>query len=188
MPAYKYLPPHQKHQTFLVLLLAFICFATLAGCGKDPDTATVVKEAPKTNKAAVTISGIVRSDTGVVGSGEVKVQDRSGKKVTTSQIDAKGKYAADIPVGTRYPLLLTAHPGKNEEQKDKLSVAVVEPLSTDHDLTTVSTQIAEKAKSLGGYTRKNMIQAAMKTAAMPDGDKTVGGFRGDPTKQFGGWH
>lgn len=188
MPAYKDSPSHQQYQNFFALLLAFTCFVALAGCGKDPDTSTVVREAPKTNTNAVTISGIVRGKIGVVGSGEVEVQDRSGKKVTTSQIDAKGKYAVDIPAGTRYPLLLIANPGKDEQQKAKLSVAVVEPLSTDHDLTTISTQIAEKAKSLGGYTRKNMMQAAMKTAAMPDGDKTVGGFRGDPTKQFGGWH
>ncbi len=188
MAAYKFSIPSQKHQHFLTSFLALIFITTLSGCGKDPDISSVVKEAPKTNSSAVTISGLVRGESGVVSAGEVKVKDRTGKKVTKSMIDAKGSYKVDIPSGTRYPLLLTATPDRSQQQKGKLSVAVVEPLSTDHDLTVISTKIAEKAKSLGGYTRKNMMQAAMTTAAMPDRDTSVGGFRGDPTKQFGGWH
>ena len=188
MAANKFSVPSQKISNFLAGALVLIFIAALSGCGKNPDTSSVVKEAPKTNSKAVTISGTVRGDSGVVSAGEIKVQDRSGKKVTTSMISEKGLYEVDIPAGTNYPLLLTATPDRNQQQKGKLSVAVVEPLSTDHDLTTISTKIAEKAKSLGGYTRKNMMQAAMTTAAMPDRDTTVGGFRGDPTKQFGGWH
>lgn len=169
-------------------LVAAILSCLLTACGKSDNTASFVKAPPKTNVTAVTISGTVRADTGKLNAGKIKVNDASGKSVATTEIKVKGAYAVEIPAGTRYPIVLTATPDAGEKQKEKLLVAIIEPLSTDHDITSTSTKIAKKAKSLGGYTRKNMLQAAMKTAAMPDGDRTVGGFRGNPTKQFGGWH
>ncbi len=169
-------------------LVAAILGSLLSACGKSDNTASFVKAPPKTNVAAVTVSGTVRTDAGKLNAGTIKVNDKSGKTVATAKIKAKGAYAVEIPAGTHYPIVLTATPGAGENQKEKLQVAIIEPLSTDHDITSTSTRIAKKAKSLGGYNRKNMLQAAIKSAAMPDGDRTVGGFRGDPTKQFGGWH
>jgi len=169
-------------------LVAALLGSLLTACGKSDNTASFVKAPPKTNVTAITVSGTVRADSGKLNAGKVKVSDKSGKTVATAKIKAQGAYAVEIPAGTPYPILLTATPDTAEKQKGKLIVAIIEPLSTDHDITSTSTKIAKQAKSLGGYTRKNMLQAAIKTAAMPDGDKTVGGFRGDPTKQFGGWH
>ncbi len=169
-------------------LVAAILGSLLTACGKSDNTASFVKAPPKTNVTAVTVSGTARADSGKLNTGTITVNDKSGKTVATAEIKAKGAYAVEIPAGTRYPILLTATPGAGEKQKEQLLVAIIEPLSNDHDITSTSTKIAKKAKSLGGYSRKNMLQAAIKTAAMPDGDKTVGGFRGDPTKQFGGWH
>ncbi|MGH8476680.1 MAG: hypothetical protein ACRER2_13050 [Methylococcales bacterium] len=65
---------------------------------------------------------------------------------------------------------------------------MISPTWTDHDITANSTQVAQKAKSLGGYSAQNMMQATLDTVNRPQGDRTVEGFRGDPTKQFGGWH
>jgi hypothetical protein len=70
---------------------------------------------------------------------------------------------------------------------DFISV-VVDADVTNYDINSFTTNIAAKAKSLGGYTRKNMILAASDSVHTPDANKTSAGFRGDPTSQYGGWH
>ena len=57
-----------------------------------------------------------------------------------------------------------------------------------YDINELTTLIAKKAKALGGYTQINMVLAADSTVGIPDANKTTTGFRGDPTKQYGGWH
>jgi hypothetical protein len=52
----------------------------------------------------------------------------------------------------------------------------------------LTTAIAKKAQSMGGYNHANMVRAAEGTIAVPDANKTTEGFRGDPTTQYGGWH
>ena len=56
------------------------------------------------------------------------------------------------------------------------------------DITSLTTAIAKKALKMGSYTNNNLMQAALTAVAIPDKDRTMGGFKGDPTKQFGGWH
>ncbi|HCT99478.1 MAG TPA: hypothetical protein DF614_05290 [Methylococcaceae bacterium] len=59
---------------------------------------------------------------------------------------------------------------------------------TSYDINALTTRIAQRAKSLGGYTRQNMVLAAGDSVNVPDANKTTTGFRGDPTSQYGGWH
>ncbi len=57
-----------------------------------------------------------------------------------------------------------------------------------YDISPLTNAIAQQAKALGGYTLRNMTQAAEDGVHVPDANKTSTGFRGDPTKQYGGWH
>jgi hypothetical protein len=52
----------------------------------------------------------------------------------------------------------------------------------------LTTAIAKAAKTMGGYTRTNMVRAAEETVSVPEGNKTSTGWKGDPTTQYGGWH
>jgi hypothetical protein len=70
---------------------------------------------------------------------------------------------------------------------DFISV-VVDADVTNYDINSFTTNIAAKAKSLGGYTRQNMILAASNSVHTPNANKTSTGWRGDTTKQYGGWH
>ena len=71
---------------------------------------------------------------------------------------------------------------------EKLITAVVHPTITQYDINPLTTLIAKKAKSMGGYSHANMVRAAEGTVTVPDANKTTEGFRGDPTTQYGGWH
>ena len=71
---------------------------------------------------------------------------------------------------------------------EKLITAVVHPTITQYDINPLTTLIAKKAKSMGGYSHANMVRAAEGTVTVPDANKTTEGFRGDPTTQYGSWH
>jgi hypothetical protein len=69
-----------------------------------------------------------------------------------------------------------------------MTAAIIYPNIKKYDINELSTAIAKKAKVLGGYTHYNMMRAAESTVSVPDANKTTTGFKGDPTKQYGGWH
>ncbi|MCH9698219.1 MAG: hypothetical protein K0U68_08965 [Gammaproteobacteria bacterium] len=174
-----------KYYSVLLLVLAT---GFLTACDNTPTGKTsIVAATPKqTYNKVVTVNGVVRGEKGVIKSGEIKVISQN-KTVATSTIGKNGRYQVDIPSGTEFPLLISALPADQSQYK-KLSVAVVNAMLTNHDITPSSTEIAKTAKKLGGYTKENLFKAALGTVDMPDRDTTAAGFRGDPTKQFGGWH
>lgn len=173
----------------------FILMATnlLMGCGGNNDSnqannASKPYTTAKQHNKAVTITGIVRNKKTLIKSGKIEATDNAGNAVTTKSFKSAPRFSLDIPAGTTFPVLLTVYPDADQPKKDILKVVVMNPYSTDQIITTVTTAVADNALALGGYTRENMMKAAMGTVAAPDRDKTVGGFRGDPTKQYGGWH
>jgi hypothetical protein len=122
---------------------------------------------------AVLLTGKVASD-----SSEVKAVDESNNFIVSATVE-NGRYKIEIPAQTKLPIVL--------QSGDFISV-VVDADVTHYDINSFTTNIAAKAKSLGGYTRKNMILAASDSVHTPDANKTSAGFRGDPTSQYGGWH
>lgn len=174
-------------KSYSVLLLVLIT-GFLTACDNTPSGKTsIVAATPKqTYNKVVTVSGVVRGEKGVIKTGQIKVVSQN-KTVATSTIGKNGRYQVDIPSGTEFPLVISAIPVDQSKYK-KLSVAVVDAMLTSHDITPSSTDIAKAAKKLGGYTKENLFKAALGTVDMPDRDTTAAGFRGDPTKQFGGWH
>ena len=67
-------------------------------------------------------------------------------------------------------------------------VAVVDEKISQYQINPATTAIAKAAKTMGGYTRANLVRAAEETVHVPDANKTSTGWRGDPTTQYGGWH
>lgn len=170
------------------MLVLVLTTGFLTACDNTPTGKTsIVAETPKqTYQKVITINGVVRGEKGVIKTGEIKVISQN-KTVATSTIGKNGRYQVDIPSGTEFPLRISAIPADQGKYK-KLTVAVVDAMLTSHDITPSSTDIAKAAKKLGGYTKENLFKAALGTVDMPDRDTTAAGFRGDPTKQFGGWH
>ena len=174
-------------------LFTLMVTALLVGCGGGNDgsqTGSTSKglSTAKQSSKVITITGIIRNEKTLIKSGKIEATDNSGKTVATKHFKDVPRFSLDIPAGTTFPILLTVHPDADQPKKESLKAVVMSPYSTDKIITTVTTKIADNALALGGYTRENMMKAAMGTVSMPDRDKTVGGFRGDPTKQYGGWH
>lgn len=161
----------------------------LSACNSGSKTQTSAPVASVTSTSAITLQGQIRDDDGYFTTGSLAATDFKGKEAArTEWQDDDGRYTIEIPSGTGFPLLLTAR-SKHEGKKSQILLAVVlSPTLTKHDITPNSTKVARKAKSLGGYTAQNLMQATLDTVNRPQGDRSVEGFRGDPTKQFGGWH
>ena len=179
---------NQIVKTFFLILLAF---GLLTGCGKSDQGSksnSLVDNTVRKYTKQVTLSGSVINDTGPVSAGRVEAADNKDAIVSTAVLEKSGHYSIVIPAGTQLPIVLTAYPETDQSGDEKLMVAVIEPALKKYDISSLTTAIAEKARSLGGYTYANMQQAAMSSTSIPDANKTSGGFRGDPTKQYGGWH
>ncbi|MGR9107509.1 MAG: hypothetical protein ACU843_11325 [Gammaproteobacteria bacterium] len=169
--------------------LALCIGVLLPACDNASKSQTSTPAAAVKSTSAVTLEGQIRDDEGFFQSGKLQASDFSGKKVAeTEWRDDTGRYSIEIPAGTGFPVVLTAKTQHEGSKSTTLVAAVVSPTLSKHDITPNSTQVAKKAKELGGYTTQNMMQATLDTVNRPQGDRSVGGFRGDPTKQFGGWH
>jgi hypothetical protein len=170
---------------FTIVAVASIC---LLGCeksgGKNPWVDAGVKKYPQT----VTLSGSVSGRKGPLQAGKVDAVSENGGIIASAEIDGGSRYTLAIPAGTALPMVLKAYPERGRDGETALAAVAVDPAVKNYDINPLSTAIAEKARSLGGYSRKNMLTAAMTGMATPDANKTTGGFRGDPTKQYGGWH
>lgn len=161
----------------------------LTGCNDSNNVNTSIvsnSELAQTYDKIITVKGVVRGEKGVIKSGEIKAFSQK-KVVATSQIGRTGQYSVDIPARTKFPVVISAYPSEKSKYK-VLSVVLVDAILTNHDITPASTKIAESANALGGYSKNNMFKAALGSVHTPDRDTSAAGFRGDPTKQFGGWH
>ncbi len=173
-----------------VSLLLLVLLSAITGCDNKPDTnnLNLPTKMDKENYRAITLTGLVNNDKTTIKNGRVEVTDKNGVVVTSYLLNENARYKVDIPATAVYPIVLTAYPESATSEDDQLRVVVVNPAPKYFDITTLTTAIAEKALSMGGYTSKNLMQAALTGVAVPDKDRTMGGFSGDPTKQFGGWH
>ncbi len=169
-------------------LVILISSSFLYGCGDNQSKNTQSIKKIKRFKQAVILKGLVTDDKGRVKQGELKATNAKNKVIATTTIQANGYYNVDIPATTALPILLTVSLPMKKGKNKALIAAIVYTSMTKFDINPLSTKIANKAKALGGYTHNNMMIAAESMVAMPDDNKTTRGFRGDPTKQYGGWH
>ena len=187
----KPLPSLTRFKFIPTLFMLFFLAVFLNGCdSNDKSKKKSFSIQQKTQKYTkdTTLKGRVSYNKHTLISGEIKVTDSKGKLVASLQLDKQSQYSIKIPAGTELPLILSYYPGANSTNKDKLKSVAIYTAIKKYDINELTTFIAKKAKELGGYTHNNMVMAADSTVGIPDANKTSTGFRGDPTKQYGGWH
>jgi hypothetical protein len=180
-----------KRLHFFIILIALAAGCCLAGCEKTNKQTLTSQQAVKKYDQTTRLEGLVTRNK-PIKIGVIKVTDSNGRLVADTLLQDSNHYQIDIPANTELPIILTFYPNPNPNPNsadtDQLVAAVVDPTITKYDINPLTTAIAKKAASLGGYTRANMVTAAQNTVAVPDANKTSTGFRGDPTTQYGGWH
>jgi hypothetical protein len=176
---------YNKNKMIVRLLTLSIASTVLLACDDKKQNKNGLTSPVQAYRQVKVLRGAVTDKNGSVLNAEIKVADSSGKIVAHTKLENSKHYSVEIPQGTTLPVVLTVSP---EGSQEKLIAVVISPAVSSYDISSLTTQIANRAKALGGYTYANMVMAADSTVGVPDANKTSTGFRGDPTKQYGGWH
>lgn len=166
------------------MLLVFLGGFTLTACDQGGKTSATSQPEVKKYKQATMLQGSVNYNSGTIKAGVVHVTDENGRVITQTTLE-DGHFQVEVPANTVLPVLLKF---TSESGKEEFVTAVIYDTVTRYYINPSTTAIAKAAKSMGGYTRANMDRAAENTVHVPDSNKTSAGWRGDPTKQYGGWH
>lgn len=170
-------------------LLLLISSTFLLGCEqKQPNQALPSQTAIKKYQQPTTLHGNVANAKGLAEKGTIKASTTSGQVIVSTVLENGKSYSIEIPADTALPILLTFSPENSQSEDENYVSVVIHPTITKYDINPLTTAIAKKAMTLGGYTDSNMRQAAESMISVPDADKTSTGFRGDPTQHYGGWH
>lgn len=138
--------------------------------------------------AAARISLHVFADDGPLDRARISVEDSGGQVIAVAELIGEPRVDVSIPAGVRYPLIVKAHPADGSAP---MKAAVTSALVTEQDISPVTTLVVDAALSFGGLTEQNLAKAAGAAIAQrrtSGGSGTSSGFKGDPTKQYGGWH
>ncbi|QFY41229.1 hypothetical protein F6R98_00225 [Candidatus Methylospira mobilis] len=180
-----------KKFDYLFGRLAIITFiALISGCNDGVSVGTASVSGTQTR-----LGGHVLNDDGPIDQGRVEAKDAQGHIAAQTELKGQSTYAMTLPTGTLYPLVLTVYP--EAAPNDALSAVVTDPSASMQDISPVTTIVVNTALSLGGFTETNLAKAA--GAAIAQRKKSGGGggggaattsesFKGDATKQYGGWH
>lgn len=175
-------------RTFFILFLFALFLNACDSNDKSKKTRFSIQQKTQKYTQDTTIKGKVSYNKHTQISGEIKVTDSKDKLVASQQLEKQSRFSIKVPAGTELPLTLSFYPDADSDNKDKLKSVAIYSSIKKYDINELTTFIAKKAKELGGYTHSNMVMAADSTVGVPDANKTSTGFRGDPTKQYGGWH
>lgn len=132
------------------------------------------------------IEGIVTDRDGPITSGKIIIKDKNGAAITSITLNGDSKYSADIPANAAYPVFLEI-----KRDDELLEAVILDPTAVKQDITPMSSLVVRSARDLGGVTKENMARAAINAISQSktaSGKNTTAGFKGDPTKQYGGWH
>ncbi|WP_428356054.1 hypothetical protein [Methyloprofundus sp.] len=176
---------YNNNKVISAIIIASITGLFLVACGDQQKKSPAIKIPVQQYKQAKILQGSVQDAKGPVREGEIKVEDSTGHVVASASLEGSKNYSVTIPAGTTLPIVITVKPKGSSE---KLIAAVISTAVSRYDISPLTTKIAKRAKELGGYTHAHMVMAADNTVGVPDANKTSTGFRGDPTKQYGGWH
>ncbi|HIG64356.1 MAG TPA: hypothetical protein EYQ43_02035 [Methyloprofundus sp.] len=176
---------YNKNNIIKAILITSITSLVLVACGDQQKKTPTTKVPAQQYKQAKVLKGNVVDDKGPVRDATIKVADSRGRIIANTSLKDSNNYTLEIPAGTSLPIVITVKPKGSAE---KLKAVVISTIVSRYDISPLTTKIANRAKELGGYTRAHMVMAADNTVGVPDANKTSTGFRGDPTKQYGGWH
>ncbi|NOT11186.1 MAG: hypothetical protein HOP23_05040 [Methylococcaceae bacterium] len=177
-----------SHKFVFILLLPLISGCLLQGCEKNNPGGLQPPSVSTVYDKETFLEGVVSDNKGPVKSGNIRVTNDANQMIASTAIHDRGQYNIAIPAYTHLPIVLTYSPDFRNAAAEKLITAIVYPNITKYDINPRTTAIAKNAQAMGGYTPGNMIIAAEGAASVPDTNKTTAGFRGDTTKQYGGWH
>ena len=176
---------NNKNKISKTLLITSVLSLSLIACSEEKKKAPLIKVPVQSYQQLKVLKGLIVNKKGSEITGKLTVADSTGKVVAKTQLENSRHYSVKIPAGTTLPVVLTVtEKGKTE----KLRAVVISSSVSSYDVSLLTTKIAKRAKELGGYTYANMVMAADSTVGVPDANKTSTGFKGDPTKQYGGWH
>jgi hypothetical protein len=179
---------HPKLYWAAIGCLLSVPLILMAGCDSKPQPVAVAKALVEKYSAATVLQGLVATDGGPVKIGTVKALTEKGEVLASTELAGEARYKLEIAAGIELPILLTYYPDANAGIDKRMVAAVIHTALSKYDINPSSTRIAKQAKSLGGYSHKNLVRAAEETGIVPADNKTTAGFRGDPTTQYGGWH
>lgn len=160
----------------------------LSGCDSKPKTALIAQPRVEQYSHAMTLEGLVTNDNGPVKTGIIKALNEKGDTMASVELKGTSRYQLDLPAGTLLPLVLTYYPTADAPESHRMMTVAIHAMTSKYDINPASTRISKQAKLLGGYTHNNWVRAAENSGIVPADNKTTAGFRGDPTKQYGGWH
>ena len=162
----------------LVNVVWLLSIVWLAGCGESGIGSNAQK--------AAHIEGIVTERDEPVTEGKIEAKDKNGQTIASTELQGNSNYAITLPGNAAYPVTLEIL-----VDDSLLEAVVMDAASVQQDISTMSTLVAQSARNLGGITKENMAQAAINAIRQnkkSSGKGTSTGFKGDPTKQYGGWH
>lgn len=165
-----------------ILMTAFSAVLLLAGCN-DSSTSGSARSGTETR-----ITGIVLNEDEPVTRARIEATDRTGAVIARSELNGEPHYRITLPAGTAYPVVLSA---RVEGEEAPLKAAVTSDLVSEQDISSVTTIVVNSALNLGGLTESNLAKAAgaaISQRRSSGGSGGSAGFKGDPTKQYGGWH
>lgn len=178
-----------KPSTFVAIIsLLSLLLSACNNSDNNSKPSIAVQEKIQVYSKQTILKGKVSSEDKTFTSGSILVTDVKGKTIASTQLAKGNHYSVTIPSGTVLPIILSFSAEGNDNKKDKLIAVALYPAIKVYDINDTTTAIASTAKARGGYTHKNMVFAADNLVGVPDANKTSTGFRGDPTKQYGGWH
>lgn len=107
------------------------------------------------------IAGNVNDQHGPILNSRLEVSDKTGRVITSIQLNDSNQFKITVPAGTAYPIVLTAHPlGESATNSTPVKAVVTSPIADRMDVTDVSTIVVESAISLGGLTAENLAKAS----------------------------
>lgn len=164
--------------TRLIQIIIAGLLLILLGCDNSTNSSTT-----STKKM---VEGVVSYQGDLIAEGTVEVKDVNDRSVARATINNDAKYRVEIPKNSSYPLLLQV-----AGQKELLEAVIIDSNAVRQDISSLSTLVVKSARDLGGLTKANMAKAAIhaiQQSKKSSGKRTSTGFKGDPTKQYGGWH
>lgn len=107
------------------------------------------------------IAGNITDQHGPILNSRLEVTDKTGRVISTTELNNNNHFSITVPTGTSYPIVLTAHPtGESAANASAVKAVVTSPLADRMDVTDVSTIVVESALSLGGLTAQNIAKAS----------------------------
>ena len=174
---------------FIPLSIAISLSLVACDSTKEPNKTIEVKHKVQKYRKDTVITGRVRNKKERIVTGVINATDEQGNIIASTTLqNNSNKYAVTLPKDTELPVILVYKKDQSSASKDTLLSVVIYTMIKKYDINELTTLIAKQAKKLGGYSHRNMSIAADSTVGVPDANKTSTGFRGDPTKQYGGWH